>query len=475
MRSAFLRTLLISGVATGLIACGQPTAASTKATTTPAAVVATATVQPTVDLGTLVSTPMPADTDTAITSMLVSGTGEIKAVNDAELNFLVTGTVAQIALNEGDTVKAGDLIATLDTALYDQQVAQATANLAAAKATYNGLKPGGPDDLVAQAQLRTAQAAMDTTKPGSTSADARTAKLNLEIAESNLKSTKDRLSLSKTQAQLQLDIANQQLVQAQAQLTYDQWNWEWLVREGTDPVQPTMMGRPNKVSDSTTKRYKAAYDVAVSRRDAAQTGLRSAQVNYDQAAQAEQVGVDAAEHQLSLAQIAYDRVVNPTGRDLATLEANLASAQAAVNRITASRAQAEAGVAQAEAALTLANINRSRAEIRSPIDGTIALIAVSVGDQANPAGRPVVQVVDTKNLRVDVQISDADIGSVAVGQEYAVSVDAVPGQSYTGTVTFVSPIAVVIGNVRSYTVHMELSDTTNLRAGMSARVNLLGQ
>lgn len=474
MRSAFLRTLLISGIATGLIACGQTAAADTKATATPAAVVATATIQPTVDLGTLVSTPVPAD-GAAITGMLVSGTGEVKAVNDAELNFLVTGTVAQVLHSEGDVVKAGDLIAVLDTALYDQQVTQATANLASAKATLNGLKAGGPDDLAAQAQLRAAQAAMDTTKPGSTSADARAAKVNLEVAQSNLKSTKDRLSLSKTQAQLQLDIANQQLVQAQAQLTYDQWNWEWLVREGTDPVTPTMMGRPNKVSDSTTKRYKAAYDVAQSRRDAAQTSLRAAQVNYDQAAQAEQVGVAAAEQQLTLAQIGYDRVVNPSGRDLANLEAALAAAQATVNRITASRAQAEAGVAQAEAALTLANLNRSRAEIRTPIDGTIARIDVAVGDQANPAGRAAVQVVDTNKLRVDVLISDADIAAVAVGQQVDVTVDAVSGQQYTGTVSFVSPIASVVGNVRSYTVHIELDEITGLRAGMSARVNLLGQ
>ena len=475
MRKHFLRTLVISSIATGLIACGQANASTAKPTVAGAStVIATATAQPTVDLGNLVATAQPADSS-SMTTMLVSGTGEVKTLNDAELNFQVTGTVSEISGREGAKVKAGDLIATLDTTLYDQQVAQATANLASAKAILNGLRPGGPDDVVAQAQLKQALAAQDTTKPGSTSADARAATLSLEVAQSNLKSTKDRLSLSKTQAQLQLDLANQSLTQATSQLTYDQWNWEWVVNEGTDPVQPTMMGRPTKIGDSTIKRYKMAYEVSVSRRDAAQISLRNAQIGSDQAVQAELVGNNTAQQQLDQAQLAYDRVVNPTGRDLAALEATVASAEAAVNRITASRAQAEAGVAQAEAALTLATINRGRAEIRAPFDGTIAYITISVGDPANPAGRPVVQVVDTDNLRIDALISDADIGNVSVGQTVSVSVDAVPGQQYDGTVSFVSPIAVIVGNVRSYTIHVDLNDTTSLRAGMSARVNLLGQ
>jgi HlyD family secretion protein len=463
MRKQFLRTLVISGIATGLIACGNASAPTAQPTAAGAvAAVATATVQPTVDLGSLVATPAQSDSS-SMTTMLVSGTGEVKTLNDAELNFQVTGTVSEISAREGATVKAGDLIATLDTTLYDQQIAQANANLAS------------PDDLFAQAQLKQALAAQETTKPGSTSADARAATLSLEVAQSNLKSTKDRLSLAKTQSQLQLDIANQTLTQATSQLTYDQWNWEWVVNEGTDPVQPTMMGRPNKIGDSTIKRYKMAYEISVSRRDAAQIGLRNAQIGYDQAVQGELVGNNTAQQQLQQAQLAYDRVVNPTGRDLANIEATVASAQAAVNRITAARAQAEAGVAQAEAALTLATINRSRAEIRAPFAGTIAYITIAVGDPANPAGRPVVQLVDTANLRIDALISDADIGNVTVGQRVTVSVDAVPGQTYEGTVAFVSPIAVGVGNVRSYTIHVDLSDTTNLRAGMSARVNLLGE
>jgi hypothetical protein len=63
-------------------------------------------------------------------------------------------------------------------------------------------------------------------------------------------------------------------------------------------------------------------------------------------------------------------------------------------------------------------------------------------------------------------------GGVALNQSATVSVDAMPGKQYPGVVTFISPIATVIGNARLYTVHVKLTDVAGLRAGMSARISL---
>lgn len=474
MRNKFIRTLLVSGIATGLMACSttaQVTPQVTPVTDTTNAIVATP--QPSLDLGSLLPTTT---TDTsAIAAALVSGTGEITTRNDSQLNFLVTGTVAEVRVTEGQQVKKDDVIAILDTTLYDQQVVQAEANLASAKATLAALQSNGADAIAARAQLAQAQAALDATKPDSTSADVRAAKLNLQTAQYNLQSTKDRLSLAKTQAQIQLDLANQNLTQAQSQFDFDRYNWEWILENGTDPAMPSIRGRENKLGDQAIKRYQVAYEVSMSRRDAAKISFRNAEIGFDQAKQAETVGVATAEFQVSQAELALERLTSPTGKDRAALEAAVAGAQASVNRIDTQRLQAQAGVAQAEAAVTLAKLNRNRAEIRAPFDGVIALIDINAGDAANPAGRPVIRVVDTTSLRVEVQISDADIANVSLDQRVTVSVDALAGQQFEGTVTFISPIANIVGNVRSYTIHIDLDDTTNLRAGMSARVNLLGR
>ena len=64
----------------------------------------------------------------------MSGTGEIKAAQDADLVFASQGTVAEVKVKEGDTVKKGDLLAILDTRVFDQQVHQAEAALESARA-----------------------------------------------------------------------------------------------------------------------------------------------------------------------------------------------------------------------------------------------------------------------------------------------------------------------------------------------------
>lgn len=468
MRQQFIRLLVVSGVAAGLAACATP-ATTVAPTATVAAAMAQPTPQPTLDVGSLVATP---DTGSGALVAPVSGSGEIKTLNDADLNFLVSGTVRELLVKEGDSVKKDTLLASLDTTIYDQQVLQAEANLASAKAQLAGYDVSGPDSLAAKAQLAQAQAAVDATKPNSTSADVEAAKLSLAAAKYTLQSTKDRLSLSKTQAQIQLDLANQSLAQAEAQYSIDKFNWDWVAENGTDPYTPTAMGRPNRINEATIRRYQALHDISLSRRDAAKSSLQSAQIAYDQAKQAEQVGIDSAAQQVAQAELALRRLTNPTGKDKAALDATLAQAQAAVNRITVARAQAAAGVAQAEAALASAQLNRQRAEIRAPFDGVVSLITVSVGDPANPASRVAIQLIDTTNLRAEVMISDIDIARVQIDQKATINVDAIAGVSYTGTVTFISPIATVVGNARLYTVHVTLDDTTNLRAGMSARISL---
>jgi len=473
MRKQFIRSLIISGIATGLISCASTPAATSQPTTVATAADMQPTPQPTIDVGSLVATP---DTTTSGgMAAAVSGTGEIKTLNDADLNFQVTGTVAQILVKEGDSVKKDTLIATLDTAIYDQQVAQAQANLVSAQATLAGLQADGPDSRAAKAQLAQAQATLDSTKPGATSTDIESAQLALNAAKLDLKSTGDKLSLAKTQAQLQLDLASQSVAQANAQFMIDQFNWNWVQDKGTYPYTPTAAGRPNNMNEASIRQYQSLYDIAASKRDAALISLKSAQIGYDQAVQAEQVGIDTAQQKVAQAELTLKRIIKPIGKDRAAIEAALAVAQAAVNRITVQRAQAEAGVAQAEAALTLANLNRQRAEIRAPFDGVVSFINISVGDPANLAGRAPVQLIDAVNLQAEVQISDVDIGGVVLNQGATVTVDAMPGKQYPGVVTFISPVATVVGNARLYTVHIKLTDIAGLRAGMSARISLTGK
>ena len=66
--------------------------------------------------------------------------GRLEAVNTAEIKPRVSGTIEKIHFKDGQMVKRGDLLFTLDTRPYAADVARAKGNLAAANATYVNTK-----------------------------------------------------------------------------------------------------------------------------------------------------------------------------------------------------------------------------------------------------------------------------------------------------------------------------------------------
>jgi RND family efflux transporter MFP subunit len=64
----------------------------------------------------------------------VSGTGIVEAALERTISFKTGGSVESIRVNEGDFVTAGELLATLDTASLERDLASSQANLQSAKA-----------------------------------------------------------------------------------------------------------------------------------------------------------------------------------------------------------------------------------------------------------------------------------------------------------------------------------------------------
>ena len=89
--------------------------------------------------------------------------GNLVSANQATLAFQLGGRVKEIDVKEGDQVKAGALLASVDTSLLDLQVAQAQAALDSATASFDKIKAGPTaDDLsLAKSNLDRAKAAID--------------------------------------------------------------------------------------------------------------------------------------------------------------------------------------------------------------------------------------------------------------------------------------------------------------------------
>lgn len=458
----------------GLAACGAPTAEQgVTATVTPN--VPTITPEPTTE----------AEPEFAFVRG-VSGIGEIKAAQSAELIFAVIGTVETVEVEEGDIIKEGDLLATLDMRPFDQQIRQAEAALTNAQAQSAGLYEGprAAEVTAAQSQIQSAQARLNQIYAGPKAEDITTAETNVAQAQTQLQSTRDQLSLSKTQAEAQVTQATEALKISQASYAQAKSNWEFVQDTGQNPQQPVLGVDPegneieSDVVDAQRESYYAQFVQAEAALRQAEQNVQNAVVTAEEARKAEIIGIEAAEQNVAQAQTSLDKLLLPPDADVvAGAEAQIAGARAQLDTITApprasTQAQATAAIAQAEVALDSAKLSREQAELRAPFDGVVATINIDPGDPSAAGGVPAMTIVDVSALHVDVQISDVDIENVQVDQIATVYVEAVSRGTFSGTVSYIAPTATVQGTIRTYLVRVTLDELEGLRPGMRARVEL---
>jgi RND family efflux transporter MFP subunit len=107
---------------------------------------------------------------------------------------------------------------------------------------------------------------------------------------------------------------------------------------------------------------------------------------------------------------------------------------------------AEAALASATALEASARSNLSALAVRlgemrivSPLDGVVAVRKLDPGSLVGPATGTILTVARTDVLRVFITVNERNARGIAVGKPAHVSLDALPEQSFSGTVVRVSP------------------------------------
>ncbi len=138
---------------------------------------------------------------------------------------------------------------------------------------------------------------------------------------------------------------------------------------------------------------------------------------------------------------------------------------------------AEAKVAQYEATLRKNEITLGYTQIYSPVDGVVVAKNAERGQTvaASYSTPSIVEIARNLHLmQVEVNVDEADIGSVKVGQRTEFTVDAFPDTTFHGEVTQVRLEATTSDNVVSYTVIVKVAnDDEKLMPGMTANVTLI--
>jgi HlyD family secretion protein len=252
-------------------------------------------------------------------------------------------------------------------------------------------------------------------------------------------------------------------------------------RADVKAAQSTVLKQEAEVEQAWTNvdNARAAYAEAKAQAAKALVGVVDARRTLGRQIELFQRGLIAAADRDS-AQAAYDAAV-------AQHESAVAHEQALASAIGTAEAQRRVQEAtlqtvrdqleQKQAALAQAQINLDHTTIRSPVDGVVVNRAVDVGQTvAATLQAPTLFTIaqDLTKMQVETSVDEADIGRIRPDTPVTFTVDAFPGETFTGTVSQIRKAPQVSQNVVTYTVVVAVANPSGtLVPGMTANVRFV--
>ncbi len=315
-------------------------------------------------------------------NLIVSGNIE---ATETTLSFRIPGVLEKRFVDEGDSVKKGQIVAKLESK--DQEIAllKAQATLENAKAILAELEAGSRSQELEISHARMIQAAhyLENLKNGSRSQEIESAKAELDSA----------LTASK--------IASVQLNQAKS----DFKRYETLYRN-------------NGVSQRDYEHLKTEYETAKNRVLEIDAKIKSARQNLSLRIEGtREEEIKRGEAALKQAKAEYELVKEGPRKE------RIDQARAQVNIANESLKQAEQQLAYTQ--------------ILSPVDGVVLSKSAESGEYLNPAS-PVVSIGDIEHPWLRAYINELDIGKISLKGKMVVTTDAFPEKRFEGVVRFIS-------------------------------------
>ena len=322
--------------------------------------------------------------------------------------------VAQVLVDTNQPVHKGQVIIRLDNTDELAGLQQARAALDAQRAQARAAQ--------ANVDLTRATVAAQTTQGAGGVTAAASSIRNAEAQTQSAQQQADAARSGIGQAEAQLRVAQSQVPSARAALARanaDYNRYAALVRTGDIAAQ--QLDAQRAAQAQAQSQYQSALDNVT----AAQTGVAQAQARYTAAistANAAAAGIGAQQGQLETAQGRLSESDSPY-------------------RISTTQAQADAAFAQAGSLQAQVKAAQDRVDytvIRSPIDGVVGAKNVEIAAAVSP-GQSLMTLVPSKGIYITANYKETQLGSVKVGQQVDIKVDAYKGVPFTGHVEAIAP------------------------------------
>lgn len=424
----------------------------------------------------------------------VSETGTVKRGETVNLSFQNSGTVAKIYVQKGDEVRAGQLLAELDTNQLEVQARQAQASLDLAKVQRDKLLNGASesDIKIAQTAVINAQSSLDS------------AKLALRDAQDNADRKMDSLYKSA------LDVLNSAYAKASnASNSAALLQRTYFNPQDSDSIAVTVATRAIGQSVTNIKLandgVKANYQKALSdtalelekisdqlgdiRAICEKTAWRdvvSAADKADIATQRDYVNaalaaVNSARQNIDLQESANELAINNAQAGVTAAEGLLNTSGESLSKITSDPRQEDvqainAQVDQAQAQVELLGLQIEQSRLKAPIDGQIGEINYHEGEsvQSLIAAGGAMTLIPHDPYVVETDIYEEDIAKIELGDVVTISPASNPEDIFPGSVILIDPASKVVNGVVYYSVRIAFDEVPDsVKTGMSADVTII--
>src|SRR5450830_1590997 len=439
---------------------------------------------------------------------LTTVSGTVAPLRSATLTAQAQGTITGVYKKEGDSVKAGEVIVSIDSAARDNQLAQAESNyqtsllnietanttdLAASKIQLEtALKQAQIQELQAENNLK--NATVDDTSSGTvTSLQEAVTKSeeSLTTAQANLKYLQDYDTSSVAQSDLAVQQAQFNLTTAENQLVLDAADPKVTTAVTTADLAKVDSARFSlENANANAEADKTTANASVAQRN---LNLEAAQLQVNQ----DERAVTTAKNNLAanLAENLADnqKTVDSQANNVTVLQADVNSAKAAVTAAQYDLSQYGTTERKAAVQLQLLQQQKNQAQlslqatqltsdnyvVKAPWDGVITSLNVRVGDQATSAtsattATTATVIADTSGWNVQAYVDELDVLHVKTGQDASVTMDAYPNQTFKAKVAYVGTTLVATSSsVNAYAVKIQFTKPpTTLVAGMTADASI---
>jgi len=347
----------------------------------------------------------------------------MKALDETQIYARTNGYISKRYVDIGSRVKAGQVLAEIQSPDVDQQELQAIADQAKAVATVGQ----------SQADVRNKEASVEQTKADVAKSQAMIGQAQAALEGSKSRLAQTRAALSSAQAKVAqtrhaLDIQKSALKQTQAQ---------------------------QELAEQTAKRYRSMLQqgyVAQQDADQAEATLKTANAAVESSKSS--IGAAEADVQAALQDVESNKaLVKAAQADVQSSVENITASRAALSSsiATVTAASANVGVSKANVTASIAQVNSNKAntqrfsvlqgfsKIIAPFDGVITGRNADVGTLVAPGDSSntklaLFSMARVGTLRIQVSVPQTYFQAVRPGTKTTVLVKEIPGRKFEGTI-----------------------------------------